>query len=343
MGRKKHTSLKAFDQDNLKFYYGIPHCHTSFSTGRGSPSEAYEYGYKAGLNFMFITDHNSFLSDEISIKDDKYSKFQGTKVYASKTKKKYDEFLPLVGFECKTYLYGDLNIVNSSTFFTGVVKDLNLLTLWMLNNPDAFIAINHPHKNIKALPYSPILNKLITSIEVGNGNPASKYTRHEKYYFSLLDDGWKLGAINGQDNHKINFGDSENLTVYIGNELSSSEIIDAFRERRTYSTESRYLKLYFTINDYFMGEEISISSNKLRFMIFTEDIKYKIKEIQIITNKGYVIRTIENINLSSIKYMYEHKRENNETWYIIKIIEENDKIGFSSPIFINDSTANMSP
>lgn len=337
MGRKKHKQSKEFNQNNIKFYYGIPHCHTEFSTGKGSPIEAYEYGCKSGLDFMFITDHNSYLSNEISIKDDKYSKFQGTKVYASKIKKKYDNFLPLVGFECKTYLYGDLNIMNSSNFFTGAVRDLKVLTLWMLNNPDSFISINHPHKNIKALPYNPILNKLITSIEVGNGNPASKYTRHERYYFSLLDDGWRLGAINGQDNHKINFGDSENLTVCICNSLSTHDIISSFRERRTYSTESRYLKLYFTINDSFMGEEITISSDKLRFMIFTEDIKYKIKEIQIITNKGTVIRTIENINLSSIKYLYEHKRESNETWYIIKVIEENDKISFSSPIFINDS------
>lgn len=337
MGRKKHKQLKEFDQSNIKFYYGIPHSHTEFSTGKGSPIEAYEYGYRSGLDFMFITDHNSYLSSEISIKDYKYSKFQGTKVYASKIKKKYDSFLPLVGFECKTYLYGDLNIMNSSNFFTGSVKDLKVLALWMLNNPDAFISINHPHKNIKALPYNPVLNKLITSIEVGNGNPASKYTRHDRYYFSLLDDGWKLGAINGQDNHRINFGDSENLTVCICNSFSTSDIISSFREKRTYSTESRYLKLYFTINDNFMGEEITISDDKLRFMIFTEDIKYKIKEIQIITNKGTVIRTIENINLSSIKYLYEHKREPHETWYIIKVIEENNKVAFSSPIFINNT------
>ena len=336
MGRKKHKQSKEFDENNIKFYYGIPHCHTEYSTGKGTPIEAYEYGYKSKLDFMFITDHNSHLSSEISIKDTKYSKFQSTKFYASKIEKKYDNFLPLVGFECKTYFYGDLNIMNSSSFFTGIVKDLKILTLWMLNNPDAFISINHPHKNIKTLPYSPILNKLITSIEVGNGTPPSKYTRHERYYFNLLDDGWKLGAINGQDNHKINFGDSEDLTVCICNSLSPNEILSAFRERRTYSTESKYLKLYFTINDNFMGKEISISSDKLRFMIFTEDIKYKIKEIQIITNQNKIIKSIDNINLNSIKYLYEHKKEVEENWYVIKIIEENNKIAFSSPIFINN-------
>lgn len=338
MGRKKSKYLKDFDKDNIKFYYGIPHCHTSFSTGKGSPNEAYEYGRKSGLDFMFLTDHNSYLNTQIKIKDDSYSKFQGTRYYAYRMKKKYEDFIPLVGFETKTSFYGDFNILNSENFFTGIVKDLNILSLWMLNNPDAFISINHPHRNIKSLPYNEILNKLITCIEVGNGNPDAKYTRHEKYYFNLLDVGWKLGAINSQDNHIVNFGDSENLTVCLCNSLSTNEIINAFKERRTYSTESKYLKMYFTINDSFMGEELIYDSDKLRFMIYTEDIKYKIKEIQIISNKEKIIKKIENINLNSIKYLYEHKKEDDENWYIVKIIEESNKIAFSSPIFITRKT-----
>jgi len=335
LGRKKHKHDKSFDKNNIKYYYGIPHSHTSFSTGKGSPLDAYEYGRKAGLDFMVITDHNSFLSDKVEIKDNIYNKFQATKYYASKLRKKDDDFLALVGFETKTNLYGDFNIINSETFFKGSVKDLNILALWMLNNPDAFITINHPHKNIKTLTYNPILNKMITSIEVGNGSLDGKYTRHEKYYFNLLDMGWKLGAINGQDNHKMNFGDSENLTVCICNSLSTREIIDAFRKKRTYSTESRYLKFYFTVNDKFMGESISPLTEKLRFMIFCEDIKYKIREIQILSNQGNIIKKIEEINLNSIKYLYEHKREKSESWFIIKIIQDNNKISFSSPIFIS--------
>lgn len=337
MGKKKRKEIKVFNQNDLKFYYGIPHCHTNFSTGKGNPLEAYEYGRKSGLNFMFITDHNSFLSNKVSIKDEIYTRWQGTHYYASKLKKKYEEFLPLVGFECKTSYYGDLNIINSSTFFTGIVKDIKIILLWMLNNPDAFISINHPHKNIRNLTYNPILNKLITSIEVGNGNPAAKYTRHDRYYFGLLDVGWKLGAINGQDNHKMNFGDSENLTVYIGNELSKEALVDSFRSMRTYSTESRFLKFYFTINDNFMGETIVVSDNKLKFMIFAEDIRYRIKEICIITNKNTLVKSIDEINLNHIKYIYEHKREDSESWYVIKVIEENNRIAISSPIFVTSN------
>ena len=343
MGRKKHKEIKEFDQENLNFYYGIPHCHTSYSTGKGNPYDAYEYGRKSGINFMCITDHNSYLSNKVIIRDEVLTRWQGTHQYAIKMKKKYDDFLPLVGFECKTEPFGDFNIINSNTFFNGTVIDLKLLALWMLNNTDALISINHPHKNVRSLTHHPIFNKLITSLEVGNGNPAAKYTRHDKYYYHLLDIGWKLGAINSQDNHKVNFGDSENLTVYIGNELSTPALISAFRNRRTYSTESRFLKLYFTINDSFMGEEILITNDKLKFMIFADDIKYPIKEIHIISNKGTLIKNIKDINLSNIKYLYEHKHEKDESWYLIKVIQTTGKIAFTSPIFITKNIDSNNP
>ena len=70
-------------------------------------------------------------------------------------------------------------------------------------------------------------------------------------------------------------------------------------------------------------------------MIFAEDIKYKINSIKIISNNGKIIKSIDSIGLNSIKYLYEHKRESNESWYVIKIIEDEGKIAFSSPIFIN--------
>lgn len=318
----------------LKYYYGIPHSHSSFSTGEGTPYNAFEYAKNNGLDFLILTDHNSHLSKELLINNKKISKWMTTEIMRDKFKKTSNNFLPLTGFETKTYSYGDFNIINPSTFFTGVVRDLNLLVLWMLNNPDSIITINHPHKNINLLDYNELLNKLITSVEVGNGSFPNKYVRYDHHYYTLLDKGWKLGAINGQDNHKVNFGDSENLTVFLATDLDSKNLIDAFRNRKTYSTESRYLKMYFTINDVFMGDEIKENTNTLQFMIFAEDTKVKITSIEIITNRGVLVKKIDNLNLNSIKYMYNHKREENESWYLIKIYQEGKKVAISSAIFI---------
>lgn len=336
MGRKGINDITNFDKSNIKYYYGISNYSTTYSIGKVSPMEAYEYAYKSGLNFLFLTDYNHYLLEEVYVKENTHSKFQASRIYASRIRKKYSDFLPLVGFKCKTNYYGDLNIINTSNFFSSEIRDLRILTLWMLNHPESFISITHPHKNKSIIPYNEILNKIITSIEVGGYSYDTKGGNYDKYYYSLLDEGWVLGAINGENPNKLAINNSENLTVCICNNLSTDNIISAFRERRTYSTESRYLKFYFTINDDFMGEEISISSDKLRFMIFAEDMKYKIREIQIISNRGKIIRTIENINLNSIKYLYEHKKEDKESWYVIKLIQDDNKITFSSPIFIDN-------
>lgn len=334
MGKKK-TSPCNFDRKNLHFYYGIPHAHTSFSTGKGNPVEAFEYGMNNGLDFLIITDHNSFLTRELYFEDQNYSKWDISNTVCERFKRKNEDFLPMIGFETRTDPFGDFNIINSNNFFTGIVKDLKLLVLWMLNNPNSFIILNHPHKNVLNLDYNPLLNKLITSVEVCNGSPPRKYLRSEKYYYILLDRGWKLGAVNGQDNHRMNFGDSDNLTCILSNRLDESNLIDAFRCRRTYSTESRTLKMHFTVNDYFMGSEIEANpTSSLRFEIFLEDVLNKIEDIEIITNGGHVIKKSSSLNLNKIKYLYQHTRDESETWYLIKVTQKDSKIAYSSPIFI---------
>lgn len=333
MGRKKISTSETIDINNLKFYFGIPHAHCAFSTGLGTPIEAFDYARHNGLDFLILTDHNNYLTKSVRIKGEEFSKWNASKYLSSRYNKKHENFLSLIGFESKTNILGDINIVNSNIFFTGTVNNFQLLFLWMLNNPNAFISINHPHSSIENLEYNPLLNKLITSIEVGNGSSPNKYQRYEKYYYKLLDKGWKLGAINSQDNHRLNFGDDENLTCVIANNLSISSLIQAFRDRHTYSTESRSLTMYFTINDSFMGNSINFQIEELNFLIFAKDPNNKISEIQIISNNGTIIKKITNLNLNRVRYIYKHEPESNEKWYIIKIILENSKIAISSPIF----------
>jgi len=332
LGKKKSTKIN-INIDDLNFYYGIPHAHCGFSTGRGTPIEAFDYARHAGLDFLILTDHNNYLTKTVHIKGTELSKWDAAKYIATRYNKKHENFLALIGFESKTNPFGDINVVNSNRFFTGTVNNMQLLVLWMLNNPTAFVSINHPHKVIEHLEYNPILNKLITSIEVGNGSSPNKYLRYEKYYYYLLDNGWKLGAINGQDNHKLNFGDDENLTCIVTDELTSNSLVDAFRNRRTYSTESKSLTMYFTINNNLMGDTIPLDDNELQFLIFAHDPIHKILEIDIISIGGTIIKKISDLNLNKVKYLYNHEPLQNEVWYIIKIKLDNNKIAISSPIF----------
>ncbi|MGL5244024.1 MAG: histidinol phosphatase, partial [Sarcina sp.] len=247
---KKRKSFKTnkIDINNLKFYYGIPHCHTSLSTGRGTPMEALEYGKKNGLDYMILTDHNGYLKDTIRDKDgDILSKWQLLSKSVSKFNKKYSNFIALYGFESHSSPWGDLNIINADSYFSGTITNLDHFLIWLISNENPLVCINHPHKSIEKLNFNLYLDNFISSIELGNGSPPNKYSRYEKYYFSLLDKGWHLGAINSQDNHRMNFGESENLTGIICENLTKDSIINAFKNGHSFSTESKTFKILFTI------------------------------------------------------------------------------------------------
>ncbi len=323
--------------DKLKFYYGIPHAHTSLSTGKSSPMEALEYARNKGLDFLILTDHNKYLSENIRDKNKEISKWLYLNKCINKFNKKHSDFLALSGFEAKSTTLGHLNILCPNTFFKGIVSDINYLLLWLINDHNAILSINHPKNSIdKNIIFSPLLDKLLCSIEVGNGNSKGKYKRYDSQFFSLLDKGFKLSAINSQDNHKLDFGDNDNLTCVITHRLNKNSVLSAFKEHHVFSTESRSLKLLFSINSVFMGGTLIICPNDiLRLYVQAEDIKNRISKIQFIVSGGEILKEINNIDLSDVKYIFECKSSPKITWIVTKIFLNGEKESLSSPIFIN--------
>lgn len=319
---------------NYKFYFGIPHCHTSLSTGKGSVVEACEYARKKCLDFIIITDHGKIIGDK------KYenSNWSLTEKYIKKTNNKYKDFLVIRGFELGTKPWGHMNIINSHGVISEKVRDLNKLLNWF-NNEDksVLVAINHPGSDILKLKYDKALDKYINFIEVGNGSFPYAYNRYEKYYYKLLDMGWHLGSINGQDNHSFNWGDADNLTVILSEELTVKAILKALKNRRTYSTETRTLRLSFKCNNTIMGSVLKIGEGKeLYFEVEAFDKDTTIKKLQIITNGGVIFKE-KIFNSNKILWNTVEKANYENKWYVIKVIQDNDKQGMSSPIFIQYS------
>ncbi|CAG7839780.1 hypothetical protein Z959_01380 [Clostridium novyi B str. ATCC 27606] len=315
--------------DKYNFYFGIPHAHTSFSTGRGTPMEAFTYAKKKGIDFLIITDHCGHLCK--NSKSNKLSKWETTKNSAIKFNNKNKNFLSLSGFETTSKGFGDFNILNINNLYKGKIKDFNKFTLWLEKQNNPIVSINHPHKYIESFEYNKALDKFINFIEVGNGSPPFKYLNGEKYYYKLLDKGWHLGALNGQDNHRMNWGDTDNVTVVICKSLNKNDFFEALYSRRTYSSETKTLKLIFKVNNSWMGSLVP-PAKKLNFEIRAEDKKESIKKVQVISNKGKVIK--EKISRKKNKFKWNftipYKKGN---WYIVKVIHKNDSIGISSAIF----------
>lgn len=335
VGKQKTKNREGIKIENLKHFYGIPHCHTNYSTGKSSPLEALEYAKNKGLDFIIITDHNDYLEDKVYYKSNVLTKWETLRKYINYYNKKNKNFLALQGFEVHTNNHGHINIINSNFYFKGTLKKMQNLLFWFVANNESLGGFNHPDKSIINTQYSEDVNNYIKYVEVGNGMFPQKYKRYDKLYFELLDKGWKLGAINSQDNHKLNYGDSENLTVVLCDELNKKSILEAFKLLRVYSTESKSLKLTFSINNHIMGSSIPYDEKtELNFTIIAEDKINKIDKIEIITNGNTIIKSLKDMHQERIRYIFKFPINKSEKYYVIKVYMK-DKIALTSPIFID--------
>lgn len=315
------------------FYYGIPHAHTSYSTGKGTPSEAFKYGLDKNLDFLIITDHSSSLQKSSKDKKRCKSKWKLTEEEARNFNNKNNNFLALRGFEVSSNHYGHFNVFGSKNCFNYKIKNFDNFASWLNKEGSPIVSINHPHKYIECFNYSTHLDKFINFIEILNGSTPDKYVNGEKYYYKLLDKGWHIGALNGQDNHKANWGDSDNLTVVISKSLKEKDFMEALKNRRAYSTQTRTLKLIVKANDYWMGSILPLDK-KITFTIKAQDKKNPIKRIELISNGAEVLKSKNFSKKTKIKLNFCMPFIKGK-WYIIKIIHENGLFGISSAFFTN--------
>jgi hypothetical protein len=343
-GTPQEFSWSFLIEDELKNYcfsYGIPHSHTSYSDGTGTPTEAYEKARDNGLNFLVITDHQGKLINmrtnydrSILVSGSQHPKWKMLKLEAASINEKHKDFIALSGFELSTKFWGHINIINSENIIENKPSSLDTLYQWLCTEENILLSINHPHRSPKTLPFSHNFDNFVNLYEVGNGSTTREYNRTEENYYAALDDGWHIAAINGQDNHADDWGDSNNVTAVISRELSADSLINAIRLRRVYSTESKSLKLVVKANNKWMGSIINLNmGDTLHLYILAEDINNPIEKIQVISNLGKVIEE-RIINKSTLyEWNLDLKITNDYSWYVVKVIHSDEKIGISSAIF----------
>ena len=325
--------------NNEKYYFGITHCHTNYSTGRGTPKDAYMQGYNKHLNYMIITDHAKRLSRTTNILGNKNNKIQlscwdATTYYASYIRAQYKRFTPMQGYELGIAGLGHVNVYNTNGVCDRRVKTVSNLLEYLRQEPGAIICINHPSKKILNLPYIEELDKYIQLIEVGNGT-GDRYKRYTDIYFKMLDKGWHLGAVNGQDNHKSDWGEDDNLTGVIAQEGNGNHILEAMRERRVYSTEVRNAKLSFKINGYHMGSKINVEpTRKVEARIKFKSKSAPVIKVEVISNRGEVIESFNCREKKDGDFKIFLKKYEYEKWYVVRLIHIGNFETISSPIFI---------
>lgn len=341
-------------ESGFDFYFGNPHCHTSFSDGQGIPSEAYEFAYEQGLDFLVVTDHSDmFEGDEYDPEEKEYkaspdSEWTRTGEMIDDFNSSHDDFLAMRGFEMTFPHLGHLNAFNTENYVEAyTMTTLSEFYEWSENQPGAIVQFCHPKwpdTSFDSLKYDKDADRVINMIEVANGRRPYGYSRMEEYYFKALDKGWHVGAANVQDNHGRNWGETDNLTVYIGESLSEEDFCDAYRLRRVYATETKTLKMTFKGNGHWMGSVLQLEDNEsLEMDIAVEDEENPISTISLISNGGKVIASWE-INDIAGEWHPSVMADECDRWYVVKVVHSDGSIGFSSPIFTTgiDSTGGSS-
>ncbi len=323
-------------------YYGNPHSHTSYSDGKETPTDAFEYARGKGLDFLIISDHvgrllknNLSYDNSISFHGCKYPKWEMTKLEAEQMNLKYDDFVAIAGYELSTVFWGHINIMNCDELVNKKKFMIRDMIQWIHSHEDILLAVNHPFKRVGTLKCDTPFIKSISLYEYGNGCPPRVYNRCEERYYTALDDGWIFGAINGQDNHDSNWGDAENLTGVLAENLTKAELISAMKMRRVFSTESKTLRLSFKVDGYWMGSILNVKvGERLRAEIDVEDKVVDIEKVQLISNGGVVIHE-HNFGESGIfKCIVDITTAEKNTWYLVKVFMKDDKVGISSPVFL---------
>ena len=86
-------------------------------------------------------------------------------------------------------------------------------------------------------------------------------------YALCLTKGWHVSPLYNEDNHTANWGNAYEYCGYaLAPSLTRQNIVEAFQKNRTYTTTDMSLKIYYKINDEWMGARLN-NPDKLKVSI----------------------------------------------------------------------------
>lgn len=264
----------------MHFYYGNLHSHTACSDGEGTPAEALTFARDtAKYDFYAITDHADFLMpwqwDEIGAQVDAFT-VNGA-------------FVALRGFEWGSPLFGHINVFNTNDFKGCVVMPgLDQLYQW-IDAQGGIGKFNHPGNqplNFNDLKVNAEVQDNMVGLETGNGGDGNIDGTYFGQYIQALDNGWRVAPEANQDNHKLKT--NTHRTVLIAPTLKRAALLDALKQRRTFSSDDPNMHLIFKAGGHWMGSEVQISGNAVELTAYASDDE-PLEKLEIITNGGALV------------------------------------------------------
>lgn len=317
--------------ESMNCYFGEVHNHTAESDGSGTPSEAMEYARDVvGMDYFAVTEHSTYLIHE------KYND-------QIKTANRYNDpgrFAALYGWEMtwnnSDGLWGHMNIIGTRRVILDREKySLGRFYEWIEEN-GGIAMFNHPgypwgNFDEYSIP-AEIANKYAALAEI-------KSVAYDREYAHMLKRGYHVAPVYNDDAHLPKWGNANMCTGYVlAPYLSRENVMQAFRERRTYSTSDRTLKMKYSINGKWLGSTLeSPDELNVKVELSTEN-EMGIGNVQLVTVGGIVVAEI-NVGLRK-SYTWDLKLAPEYPFYYVRIIGAG-RYTVSAPVWIsgNDGIA----
>lgn len=275
------------DGSDLCCYRGEVHAHTMESDGSGFPEHAMVHARDEGkADYFAVTEHSHYLPK---------AGYNRQKEVADL----YDRpgsFAALYGWEMTwnnaNGFWGHMNVLGTDDIIQDIdAVDMPQLYEFLVRNPESVAMFNHPGLTWGNFDeysnYRPEVDRQVCLAEI-------KGAHADLEYADMLSKGWHTAPVCNEDNHGMNWTTATNSSGYVlAPALTRENVMEAFRLRRTYTTNDNTLKLKYKVNGAWLGSRLA-DPETLDFSISAETENLAgIGRMQIVAEDNIVVAEID--------------------------------------------------
>jgi len=340
------------DADGRHAYFGDIHGQISFSDGRGTHDQYYNFEkYMTHLNFGAVTDHGDF-PDEVTA-----SEFNVNRLMASVFNEP-GTFVAFLAYEWTSnevrqeefghknvYYPGDEGEIFSPCHDDGGTPDA------LFANAKRYGALVVPHhvsaswgvvKASTDWSYHDPDVQIVTEITSSHG--VMEYDGNPRAHVNppvpncsvqhALAKGYRLGLIGGSDTHKLAPGRNGGIAGVVCDELSREAIFNAIKARHCYASSEARLLIEFSVNGHPMGEEAPAATLGQPIVVaFNVEADRALVAIEIVRNNQTVHRLAPEGRNAGAEWQ-DVLSITPGTYYYLRIELEGGEFAWSSPVWL---------
>jgi len=342
----EHYTLTAGGQTYM-LLYGDTHRHTDISRCSmnydGSLMDTYRYAVDvAKLDFLAITDHDQ---DHMKHRYDRDTS-STLQHYSWWRSEKYCDlfyiekrFIPIYAYEHGGSFVargGHKNVLYLKRGNFCFEQNSPMELFKMLRGRDVVVIPHQLADNKSATDWSkwdPQFERVAEifqvrgSYEYFEAEPKVTRTRKGNYYWDALAMGVRIGVIASCDHGMV----SNAYAGVYSSEVSRQGVMEGLRSRRTFGSMDRII-IEFRLGERLLGEEAEVNAPP-EFQIFIKG-SVPLRKVQIVKDGQFIHTAHPEGPVYRYRYCDTDLKPGDKSYYYVRCEQENDKYGWSSPIWV---------